>query len=178
MKMKNNVFYCLPLAFSLLISSASSAQQALPRDTGKIEWIGFEEAVRRNDLMPKKIFIDVYTDWCGWCKRMDASTFLDTSVVRQLRSDYYAVKLNAETKDTIRFRDKVFVFKPEFKANEIALALLNGKMGYPSFVLMDEEYKILQPLSGFQTTEELMPLLRFYGTNAYKSMKLDDYLRP
>jgi thioredoxin-related protein len=109
---------------------------------------------------------------------MDASTFLDTSVVRQLRSDYYAVKLNAETRDTIRFRDKVFVFKPEFKANEIALALLNGKMGYPSFVLMDEEYKILQPLSGFQTTEELMPLLRFYGSNAYKNMKLEDYLKP
>jgi thioredoxin-related protein len=53
--------------------------------------------------------------------------------------------------------------------------LLSGKMGYPSFVLMDEKYAILQPLSGYQTTEELLPLLEFYGTNAYLTTKWEEY---
>lgn len=126
-------------------------------------------------MKPKKIFIDVYTDWCGWCKRMDAGTFKDSLIANYISENYYAVKLNAETKDTIRFRDKVFVFKPEMKANELAISLLSGKMGYPSFVLMDEKYAILQPLSGYQTTEELLPLLEFYGTNAYLTTKWEEY---
>jgi len=106
---------------------------------------------------------------------MDAGTFKDSLITSYLGDNYYAVKLNAETKDTIRFRDKVFVFKPEFKANELAVSLLNGKMGYPSFVIMDDKYTLLQPLSGYQTTEELLPLLKFYGTDAYKTMKFEEY---
>ncbi|MBK7964351.1 MAG: hypothetical protein IPK10_02900 [Bacteroidetes bacterium] len=61
------------------------------------------------------------------------------------------------------------------KANELAISLLSGKMGYPSFVLMDEKYAILQPLSGYQTTEELLPLLKFYGSNAYLTTKWEEY---
>lgn len=140
-----------------------------------IRWMSFEDAVVASDKDPRKIFIDVYTGWCGWCKRMDASTFKDTSVVNYMNRNYYAVKLDAETRDTVRFRDKVFVYRAEYKANELALSLLNGKMGYPSFVIMDEQYAILTPLSGFHTTEELFPYLTFFASNTYKSTKWEDY---
>jgi thioredoxin-related protein len=168
--------YLLAAAVSLSICQTSLAQSEIVKKApSKIEWISFEQAVFLNDMKPKKIFIDVYTDWCGWCKRMDAGTFKDSLIANYISENYYAVKLNAETKDTIRFRDKVFVFKPEMKANELAISLLSGKMGYPSFVLMDEKYAILQPLSGYQTTEELLPLLEFYGTNAYLTTKWEEY---
>lgn len=168
--------YLLAAAVSLSICQTSLAQSEIVKKVpSKIEWISFEQAVFLNDMKPKKIFIDVYTDWCGWCKRMDAGTFKDSLIANYISENYYAVKLNAETKDTIRFRDKVFVFKPEMKANELAISLLSGKMGYPSFVLMDEKYAILQPLSGYQTTEELLPLLEFYGTNAYLTTKWEEY---
>jgi thioredoxin-related protein len=160
----------LSILSGIFLATTCHAQKA-NNPSGGIEWMSFEQAVFLNDMKPKKIFIDVYTDWCGWCKRMDAGTFKDSLIISYLKGNYYAVKLNAETKDTIRFRDKIFVFKPEFKANEIAVSLLNGKMGYPSFVLMDEKYGILQPLSGYQTPEELLPLLKFYGTNSYQTMK-------
>jgi len=164
----------LSLTFSLCQEAyAQKDKTAVP----PIEWMSFEQAVFRSDMQPKKIFIDVYTDWCGWCKRMDAGTFKDSLITSYLGDNYYAVKLNAETKDTIRFRDKVFVFKPEFKANELAVSLLNGKMGYPSFVIMDDKYTLLQPLSGYQTTEELLPVLKFYGTDAYKTMKFEEYVK-
>ena len=159
----------------LFLTGSCSAQTDKHNVAGGIQWMSFEQAVQLNDQTPKKIFIDVYTDWCGWCKRMDASTFKDSTVVEYIKENYYAVKLDAETKDTIRFRDKVFVFKPEYKANELAVSLLNGKMGYPSFVVMDEKYTLLTPLSGFHTTTELMPILTFFGSNKYQTMKWEDY---
>lgn len=172
-----NIKHTLALGIALIISLPSSAQSENKENSSShaISWMSFEQAVFLNDMKPKKIFIDVYTDWCGWCKRMDAGTFKDSLVSAYISENYYAVKLNAETKDTIRFRDKVFVFKPEMKSNELAISLLSGKMGYPSFVLMDEKYAILQPLSGYQTTEELLPLLKFYGTDAYKTTKWEEY---
>jgi thioredoxin-related protein len=151
------LFFIIP--FSLFFISSCSGQDMDQPEVG-INWMPFEEAVRRCDKEPKKLFIDVYTNWCGWCKRMDAGTFRDSAVVAYMNANYYAVKLDAETRDTLRFRENVFVYKPEYKTNELALSLLNGKLGYPSFVIMSEEYTILRHLSGYQTTEELMPILQ------------------
>lgn len=154
--MKNLIAICI---FVLIIPFCSCQAQSENKGKG-IRWMSFEEAVSLSDKTPKKMFIDVYTDWCGWCKKMDAGTFQDSAVVAYMNEHYYAVKLNAETKDTIRFRDNVFVYRPEYKANDIALSLLNGKMGYPSFVILDEGYSIARKLSGYQTTDELLPILK------------------
>ncbi len=161
--------------FTLVFFNNSSKAQDMAAGPGQIQWISFEKAVSLNEQNPKKIFIDVYTAWCGWCKKMDASTFKDSLVVNYISQYYYAVKLDAETKDTIRFKDKIFVYQPEYKANELAVSLLNGKMGYPSFVLMDEKYTLLSPLSGFHSTAELMPVLSYFGSNAYQTIKWEDY---
>lgn len=142
----------------------------------KIQWMSFEEAIKQNQKEPKKIFIDVYTQWCGWCKKMDKSTFINDTVVDYMIKNYYAVKLDAETKDTIRFRDKDFVFKPEYKSNELAASLLNGKMSYPSFIFLDENFSMLSPLPGYQTPQQLMPVMKYFGENIYKNKKWEEYV--
>jgi len=141
-----------------------------------INWMSFEEAVKMSDANPKKIFIDVYTDWCGWCKKMDASTFMEDTVINYLNKNYYAVKLNAETKDTIRFRGKEFKFMPEYKSNELAISLLGGKMGYPSYVLLDEKYTMLTPpVQSYLNKEDLMPILVYYGDEINKTKSWEEY---
>lgn len=56
------------------------------QETPKIRWYSIEEAVELNSKSKakdkKKFFIDVYTDWCGWCKKMDANTFTDPVIVK------------------------------------------------------------------------------------------------
>lgn len=155
----------------LLSITACTAQPREDKNTGDtasgIRWMSFEDAVRKSESDKKKIFIDVYTDWCGWCKRMDASTFKNDTVVEYLNQNYLAVKLNAETRDTIRFRDQAFVFRPEYKANEIALSLLSGKMGYPSFVVLDENFSMLNVIAGYQTPEQLLPTLQHFAENKH-----------
>jgi thioredoxin-related protein len=141
-----------------------------------IHWISFEEAVLLSEKNPKKVFIDVYTSWCGWCKKMDATTFKETEVVEFINANFYPVKLNAETKDTIRFREKEFKYVQEFKANELAISLLNGKMGYPSYVLLDEKFALMTaPVQSYLPKEDLMPILKYYGTNIYKEKTWEEY---
>ena len=70
-----------------------------------INWMTLPEVEAAMKVEKKKVFIDLYTDWCGWCKRMDASTFIDPTVVNYMNRNYYCVKFNAERRDTVRFNN-------------------------------------------------------------------------
>jgi thioredoxin-related protein len=165
------------IAIAIFSLSFFALNSCIAQEGGKkINWMSFEEAYKKNETQPRKIFIDVYTHWCGWCKRMDASTFQADTIVNYMNEKYYAVKLDAEIKDSIHFKDKVFVFRPEYKSNELAVSLLNGQMSYPSFVFLDENFDMLSPMQGYQAPEQLLPALSFYGENAYKTKKWDEYI--
>jgi len=166
----------LLIIVSFLYASHPLFGQSTP--PAKIEWLSFQEAVARNQTEPKKIFIDVFTDWCGWCKRMDASTFADSSVVALFNRDYYAVKLDAEGYDTVVFAGHTFVNpNPTVKrsTHQLAAALLNGKMSYPSFVFLNETNQMLTTLAGFQAADKLIPILLYFGEDHYKTMSWEQY---
>jgi thioredoxin-related protein len=143
----------------------------------KVNWMGFTDAVKASEKEPRKIFIDVYTDWCGWCKVMDNKTFTDTAIIRILNNKYYPVKLNAETKESITFKNYKFDYKAEYKANELAVALLNGQLSYPSLVLLTEDNNVLERIPGYQKPEMLKPMLTFLGDDVYKIKQWDVYLK-
>jgi thioredoxin-related protein len=141
-----------------------------------IQWLSFEDAVAKSQQSPKKMFIDVYTSWCGWCKKMDASTFMEPEVVKYINDNYYPVKLNAETKDTIRFQGKEFKYIPEYKSNEIAISLLSGKMGYPSYVFLDESYTLMSgPVQGFLQKNDMMAYLTYFGAGLHTQQEFEVY---
>jgi len=160
----------LPILF-IFSTSIVKAQE----EKKGIQWMSFSQAVAKSEANPKKIFIDVYTKWCGWCKRMDSSTYSDSAVITYMNQNFYAVKLDAETQDTIHFGDKDFVYRTEYKANEIALALLNNQMSYPTSVYLDEKFAMLGPSPGYQTTQQLLPQLKYFAENIYKIKTWEDY---
>ncbi len=47
----------------------------------EIKWLSFDEASELAVKEPKMILVSVYTDWCGWCKKMDRETFTDNEVI-------------------------------------------------------------------------------------------------
>lgn len=141
----------------------------------EIKWYTFEEAVALSQKNPRKLYIDVYTDWCGWCKVMDKKTFKDPTVVEYVNTHFYAVKLNAEQKDTIRFQGRQFVFKQEYKANEIAVSLLNGQMSYPSGVFLDEKFNMLTVVPGYHEAPEFQSILKYFGENIYLNKNWQEY---
>ena len=76
----------------------------------EVKWYSIEEAVQLASEEPRVLVIDVYTDWCGWCKRMDATTFSDPAIAKIMNKHFYPVKLNAEDKEDVVIGDRTFKF--------------------------------------------------------------------
>jgi thioredoxin-related protein len=141
-----------------------------------IKWITIQEAEKLNKKQPRKIVIDIYTDWCGWCKKMDKSTFADEKTAVYVNKHYYAVKLDAETKEEIVLNGKTYRFNPEYGVNQIAAELLQGKLGYPSTVYLDEKFNLLAPVIGFYDVKKFDNLLRYFAEDHYKNGSFDDFV--
>ena len=147
----------------------------------EINWMTFSEAVELNEKSPKKIFIDVYTDWCGWCKRMDQTTFLDPAVVEYMNENYYAVKFDAERNDTIDFAGYTFINEGGMNGrkgtHQLAAALLQGRLSYPSYVFMDGKNQLLTVVPGYLEVKDILPILKYFGTDAYLNQTFKEYFK-
>src|SRR5260370_42057313 len=127
--MRKYLLFCL-----MAIVSLAKAQDSPPAHTGTVKWMSFEEAVEKSKTEKRKIFIDVFTDWCGWCKVMDKNTFPDPEIARILNENYYPVKFNAEQTGDVAFRGATFKFIAQGNRgyHQLAAALLNNQMSYPN----------------------------------------------
>lgn len=138
----------------------------------EIKWYSWEKMVEANAQNPKPIFVDVYTDWCGWCKKMDRSTFQDPDVIKMLSEDFYAVKLDAEQKETIHFQGTEFKFIGGRRGhNELAASLLDGHLSFPTTVLLTTKYERIMLSPGFKTAKELIKELDFVLSGEYLKEK-------
>lgn len=150
---------------------ATSAQQ--------VEWLSWEEAVAKaeSDANPKKIFIDVYTDWCGWCKKMDKDTFQNAEVAAYMSQNFYMVKLDGEGKEPIEYRGKTFKFVPSGRRgyHEFAAALMQGRMSYPTVIFLDEKQQMLSPVPGYQKPDPFLKIAKYFGDNIYKEKDWKTY---
>lgn len=177
------IILILLLAFvSVLRVSAQTQTTGTPADAktpteGVIKWMSIQEAEKACREKPKKIIIDVYTDWCGWCKRMDANTFNHPIISKYISENYYAVKLDAEQKTDITFLDKTFKFIASGRSgyNELAFELLQGKLSYPTIAFMDENLFYIQPLPGYRGPEDMDKILRFFGTDAFRTKTWEEF---
>ncbi|WP_439474460.1 thioredoxin family protein [Algoriphagus formosus] len=115
----------------------------------QITWLKFEEAVAANQSDPKMLLVDVYTDWCGWCKKMDKETFTDPEVIKYVNENFYAVKLNAEdTKRTFDFMGKKF--------SEAQLAAAMRVRSYPNFVVIEPTLQNIAQLPGYRPADAFL----------------------
>jgi thioredoxin-related protein len=147
------------------------------QEEGLVKWYTFEEAVALNKKKPKKIFIDVYTDWCGWCKKMDKATFNHPKIAKYLNENYYPVKLNAEQKEDIEFDGHTFKWVEGGRRgiHELAYSLLQGKMSYPTVVFMDEQFRMLSPVPGYLEPPVFEKIITYYGDDNYKETPWTEY---
>ncbi|SHM86387.1 Thioredoxin-related protein [Cyclobacterium lianum] len=118
----------------------------------RINWYSFEEVIDKAAEQPKMILVDVYTDWCGWCKKMDKETFTDQNVIDYVNQNFYAVKLNAEdAKSKFEFRGK------EYTEEEMARAM--RVRSFPNFVIMDAAMENITQLPGYREAEPFVEAL-------------------
>ncbi len=181
MPMRNNVFLVAGLVFLFMCGQDGRMGGKSPSsEKKKIEWLSWNEMIKVKKKSKKKIFIDVYTTWCGWCRYMDANVFTHPDVVETINKYYIPVKLDAEMKDTIYFDNHVFVNPAPGiprSTHQLAYALLDGRTAYPSFVILDSQLRRLQILQGAMAPEKLIDILLYFGTDSFQKMTFDEFLK-
>lgn len=149
--MKNYLYSVVALAFLATVTAFT-----FPRpEKETINWLTIEEAQALSEQEPRKIIMDVYTDWCGWCKKMDKTTFADEDVAQYVNENFYAVKLKADSKDKVTFKGK------EFSKGELAQAF--RVTGYPTIVFFDKSFSKFQPVSGYRGANDFLALLEQFN---------------
>lgn len=156
-------------------AKAAAAVEAPVDDSTEIHWMTIDEVQVAMKKQPRKVFFDLYTDWCGWCKVMDKKTFSNKEVIKYMNKTFYAVKFNAERTDTITFLGKMYSFAPEHRANQLAVELMGGRMSYPTSVILEEHFKNPAPIPGYLDVTMMEKILKYLGENIYKSKQFPEY---
>jgi thioredoxin-related protein len=146
--------FFLSISLALTLTNTVQGQEA-------IQWMKFEEAIAANAKNPKMILVDVYTDWCGWCKKMDKDTFTDPRVIAHFQKNFYAVKLNAEdTNRKFPFMGKTFT--------EAEMAASMRVNSYPNFVVIEPGLQNIAQLPGYREPEAFLAGLAELIEKAFK----------
>ena len=151
------------------------AQQKTASSKNEVEWLTIQEAYKRTQKEPRKTIVDVYTAWCGWCKVMDRETYTNPEVVDYLNKNFYMVKLDAEAKQDIIIGNTKYIYDANSGANQAAVALLQGKMSYPTTVFLDAQYNMIQPLPGYLNAKAFHEIVTYLGGDYNKNEPFEQY---
>ena len=160
-----NTYLLLALLF---ITGLTQAQDA-------INWMTMNQALQAQEENPKKIFVDVYTTWCGPCKMMDRDTFSNPDVIDYINTNYYAVKFNAEGTESIEYQDFVYT-NPNYQEGRrgrnathfFADAL--RIQAFPSIAFFDNDSSLIQVLPGYKSPQEIEIFLKMIANDDYKEL--------
>ncbi len=134
---------------------------------GELKWRTFDAGLAEAKQSNKKILLDVYTDWCGWCKKLDKDVYANDKVAAYLNKAYVIIKLNAESNGKLTYRDK--------SLTEGGLAQAFGVRGYPTIIFLDSNGEPINSLGGYVAADRFLPIIMYIGDDKYKSMTWDEY---
>ena len=158
------------LSFPLLFLAGKSPSPVPPT-----EWLTLEEAAERLKIEKRPVLIDLYTDWCGWCKVMDRKTYSHDLVSEYLRSHFYAVKVNAEIRNPIVWEGKTYGFNEQFKTNEFAIYLTGGELAYPTTVILPLAANSPQAMAGYMEPGQLEAFLKYFGEGHFGNVSFEAF---
>jgi thioredoxin-related protein len=146
----------------------------------EVKWYTIEEALEQVKKEQRLILIDIYADWCRPCKMMDANTFGNTVVAEYMNRRYYPVKFNAEQKEDVTIGGYTYKFIAQGAKgyHELAAALLNGQLAYPSVVFItsqDEKISVFQVLQGYYQPGDFDAIIKFIGDEHYKEKTWEQF---
>ncbi len=136
-----------------------------------IKWHTLEEAQKLNNKEPRKIMVEVYTDWCTWCSQFENKTLTHPHIVQYINATFYAVRINPEKLSKINWKDEEYLFKESGKRviNEWFILHAQGHLSFPSLIFFDENLNTIQNIPGYHDEVDMARIINYFGSNAYKN---------
>jgi thioredoxin-related protein len=141
----------------------------------KIEWLKLDEVSAKIKMQSKPVLIDLYTDWCHWCKVMDKKTYGNSKVAEYINEHFYSSRINAEGKEPLIWKTKTYTFNSRYQVSDFALYVTYGRMSFPTTVIIADEESEPIPIAGFMEPKEIEGILKYYGEGAYKTKNYPDF---
>jgi len=136
-------------------------------NNGELKWLDFDSAKPLAEKNKKPILVDVYTTWCGWCKRMDKDTYSDKKIAKYLGEKYVLARLNAESTDSVSYHG-MKVSNPEFAAGFKVT-------GYPTILFFEPNGDFITVVPGYLPPDKFIYVAKYIGDGAYKKMSWEEY---
>jgi thioredoxin-related protein len=133
------------------------------------EWLGYSDAIQKAGITKRVILVDVYTDWCGWCKKMDRDVYADSDVQAVLGEYFVTAKLDAESATKHPFQGQ--------SASEREIAKAFGITGYPTTLFLTEDGEAITILPGYIPKETFLRVLEYIHTHAYETQSWEEFLK-
>jgi thioredoxin-related protein len=109
---------------------------------------GLEEAKKQNKL----ILIDVYTDWCKWCKKMDADVYSNVEIAEYLKANFIFVKLNGEGNSKVNYNNRV--------VTEAVIVRQFGVDGFPTTIFLKSNGSLISLMPGYYPPDKFLIILK------------------
>ena len=137
----------------------------------------FENALKSAKEQNKKVIVDVYTGWCGWCKKMDKDTYSNSDIKDIIEDDFIYVKLDAESSAMNTYKGKQY--------SGADLAALFQVSGFPTHVFLEPDGSVIEfnydkykmnNLPGYMNAENFKKVLEYFRDEKYKDTDMSTIL--
>ena len=172
-----NYMYSFPLAYEKDHSIFKIDPNLKPDTLGTVKWIVPEKIAELQKKNPKPILLFFYTDWTISSKVMEKTTFGNSNLASKINEQYYPVKINAASQETINLLGKTYMGTGANQPHQITQTILNGNYLMPAIVVFDEAGLQISNLNGYLVKNQLLPLTDYFYDKSYKKYSFQDYLK-
>ncbi len=147
--------------------------------TAQTTWLDWDTAQLRNKKEQRQVLVYVYGSNCSFCPQMD-SVYADTSIGNYLDKTFYPVRLKLEEQSSMSLAGREYNYvrnKSVGGYHELAAQLLEGQLSLPALVILGQDGRILQSMTGFKNVDEVRHISRYFGEGFFRKMPWSSYAK-
>lgn len=146
-----------------------AATPGTPAASADIVWYDYDDGLKLAQKTGKKIFLEFTAKWCGYCKRMHATTFKDPDIIKMFNDNYITVSVDGDSPDTLNIDGLITTQKAMTKEWRVT--------GYPTYWFVTPEQEKIAPITGYRPKEVLIEILDYMKDDTYKTVKFEDFMK-